>query len=67
MSTLNPPELAEKVTNHGFTKAAGVRVVHLEPGKVELALPAGTICCNSPGTSTAASSPHSRIRLPALP
>jgi uncharacterized protein (TIGR00369 family) len=38
VSKLNPPELAEKVTHHGFTKAAGVRLIHLEPGKVELAL-----------------------------
>jgi uncharacterized protein (TIGR00369 family) len=39
VSTLNPPELAEKVINHGFTKGAGIRVVHLEPGQVELARP----------------------------
>ncbi|MBI3699546.1 MAG: PaaI family thioesterase [Afipia sp.] len=39
MSLLNPPELAERITSgQGYTRAAGFRVVHVEAGKVELAL-----------------------------
>jgi uncharacterized protein (TIGR00369 family) len=36
---LNPPELAVSVTAKGFTHAAGVRVVTVEPGFAELSLP----------------------------
>jgi uncharacterized protein (TIGR00369 family) len=36
--TLNPPSLAETVTAHGFTRAAGFRVVAVEPGSAEVAL-----------------------------
>ncbi len=36
---LNPPELATAVTAKGFTHAAGVRVVAVEPGFAELSLP----------------------------
>ena len=36
---LNPPELAVSVTAKGFTHAAGVRVVAVEPGFAELSLP----------------------------
>jgi uncharacterized protein (TIGR00369 family) len=40
MSTeLNPPSLAEAVNAQGFTGAAGVRIVAVEPGKAVLALP----------------------------
>jgi uncharacterized protein (TIGR00369 family) len=40
MSTdLNPPSLAEAINAKGFTGAAGVRIVAVEPGKAELALP----------------------------
>lgn len=38
MAELNPPELASKITDgQGYTRAAGFRVVSIEPGKVELA------------------------------
>jgi uncharacterized protein (TIGR00369 family) len=36
---LNPPSLAEAVTGKGFTKAAGFRIVTVEPGYAEVALP----------------------------
>jgi uncharacterized protein (TIGR00369 family) len=36
---LNPPELAVSVTAKGFTHAAGVRVVTVQPGFAELSLP----------------------------
>ena len=36
---LNPPELAVSVTAKGFTHAAGVRVVAVQPGFAELSLP----------------------------
>jgi uncharacterized protein (TIGR00369 family) len=40
MSLLNPPELAERITSgQGYTRSSGFRVVSVEPGKVELALP----------------------------
>src|ERR1700739_2477728 len=35
---LNPPSLAEAVNARGFTGAAGVRIVKVEPGYAELAL-----------------------------
>jgi uncharacterized protein (TIGR00369 family) len=35
---LNPPSLAETVTAHGFTRAAGFRVVAVEAGSAEVAL-----------------------------
>jgi uncharacterized protein (TIGR00369 family) len=39
MSTdLNPPSLAEAVNARGFTGAAGVRIVRIEPGYAELSL-----------------------------
>jgi uncharacterized protein (TIGR00369 family) len=37
-SELNPPELAEAINAKGFTGAAGVRIVAVEPGSAELAL-----------------------------
>jgi uncharacterized protein (TIGR00369 family) len=37
-TSLNPPSLAEIVTAKGFTRAAGFRVVAVEPGSAELAL-----------------------------
>jgi uncharacterized protein (TIGR00369 family) len=36
---LNPPELAVSITAKGFTHAAGVRVVTVQPGFAELSLP----------------------------
>ena len=36
---LNPPSLAEAVNAKGFTKAAGFRIVKVEPGYAEVALP----------------------------
>jgi uncharacterized protein (TIGR00369 family) len=36
---LNPPSLAEAVNAKGFTKAAGFRIVTVEPGYAEVALP----------------------------
>jgi len=36
---LNPPELAVAITAKGFTHAAGVRVVTVQPGYAELSLP----------------------------
>ena len=36
---LNPPELATSITAKGFTHAAGVRVVAVQPGFAELSLP----------------------------
>ncbi len=39
MAELNPPELASKITDgQGYTRAAGFRVIHVEPGKAELSL-----------------------------
>jgi uncharacterized protein (TIGR00369 family) len=38
-SELNPPSLAEAVNARGFTAAAGFRIIAVEPGKAELALP----------------------------
>ena len=38
-TTLNPPELAVSITAKGFTHAAGVRVVTVQPGFAELSLP----------------------------
>ena len=35
----NPPSLAESVNARGFTKAAGFRIVTVEPGYAEVALP----------------------------
>jgi uncharacterized protein (TIGR00369 family) len=35
---LNPPSLAEAITGHGFTRAAGFRVVSVEAGSAEVAL-----------------------------
>ena len=37
-SSLNPPNLAEAVTAKGFTRAAGFRVIAVEPGSAEVAL-----------------------------
>ena len=36
---LNPPSLAEAINAKGFTGAAGFRVVTLQPGSAEVALP----------------------------
>ena len=36
---LNPPSLAEAVNAKGFTKAAGFRIVTVQPGYAEVALP----------------------------
>ena len=36
---LNPPSLAEAINAKGFTGAAGFRIVAVEPGRAELALP----------------------------
>jgi uncharacterized protein (TIGR00369 family) len=36
---LNPPSLAEAVNARGFTAAAGIRIIAVEPGRAELALP----------------------------
>jgi uncharacterized protein (TIGR00369 family) len=36
---LNPPSLAEAVNARGFTAAAGFRIIAVEPGRAELALP----------------------------
>ena len=36
---LNPPSLAEAVNAKGFTKAAGFRIVKVEPGYAEVVLP----------------------------
>jgi uncharacterized protein (TIGR00369 family) len=38
-SSLNPPALAEAITAKGFTRAAGFRVVSVETGSAEVALP----------------------------
>lgn len=39
MSTeLNPPSLAEAINAKGFSGAAGMRIVAIEPGRAELAL-----------------------------
>jgi uncharacterized protein (TIGR00369 family) len=35
---LNPPNLAEAITGKGFTRAAGFRVIAVEPGSAEVAL-----------------------------
>jgi uncharacterized protein (TIGR00369 family) len=37
-SSLNPPNLAEAVTAKGFTRAAGFRVIAVDPGSAEVAL-----------------------------
>src|SRR5215475_587908 len=40
MSTeFNPPELAAKISAKGFSRAAGFRIIKVEPGYAELALP----------------------------
>ena len=36
---LNPPSLAEAINSKGFTGAAGFRVVAIQPGYAEVALP----------------------------
>jgi uncharacterized protein (TIGR00369 family) len=36
---LNPPELAEAINAKGFAGAAGFRIVAIEPGRAEVALP----------------------------
>jgi uncharacterized protein (TIGR00369 family) len=36
---LNPPSLEEAVNARGFTAAAGIRIIAVEPGRAELALP----------------------------
>ena len=36
---LNPPSLAEAVNAKGFTKAAGFRIITVQPGYAEVALP----------------------------
>ena len=36
---LNPPSLAEAINAKGFTGAAGFRVVAIQPGHAEVALP----------------------------
>jgi uncharacterized protein (TIGR00369 family) len=38
-SELNPPSLAEAVNAGGFSAAAGFRIIAVEPGRAELALP----------------------------
>jgi uncharacterized protein (TIGR00369 family) len=38
-SDLNPPSLAETLNAKGFAGAAGFRIVAIEPGRAELALP----------------------------
>src|SRR5215475_5303207 len=40
MSTeFNPPELAAKISAKGFSRAAGFRIIKVEPGYAEVALP----------------------------
>ena len=38
-AALNPPGLAEAVNARGFSQAAGFRIVAVEPGSAEVALP----------------------------
>ena len=38
-SSLNSPRLAEAINTKGFTAAAGFRIVAVEPGSAEVALP----------------------------
>jgi uncharacterized protein (TIGR00369 family) len=38
-SSLNSPRLAEAINARGFTAAAGFRIVAIEPGRAEVALP----------------------------
>jgi uncharacterized protein (TIGR00369 family) len=38
LTALNPPSLAEAINAKGFSGAAGMRIVAVEPGRAELAL-----------------------------
>jgi uncharacterized protein (TIGR00369 family) len=37
-NSLNPPQLAESINAKGFSRAAGFRIVAVEPGRAEVAL-----------------------------
>jgi hypothetical protein len=42
-SSLNPPSPAEAIKAQGFTRAAGIRVIAIQPGSTDVSPPPGAL------------------------